>query len=287
MCALGAASWKKWFFTGKVIMERIMKFFRSLLMTATLSGVLFAGHHGNEGHHGNADVAEAEDNVNQQMRCVISADISAHGRSFGPKTAVPPALLAAIAGKRLVGLGEGTHGTAEIQNYHANIILALAKKGRVLVFLEDQFGAVAPVNQFVQGVGADADLVGLMQGLYGVHKTLEMENFFKAARKFNAKAQPGAKIEIYGVDDMVYAGPADVTPALQAFGTANNLDLDAQIAVCSAYTNDPSSYTPEMRAAFVGAAAKIQLAVSGVAPTVAGQVEAAVMANCLVRSTAH
>lgn len=231
----------------------------------------------------------AEKALNRRMRVQIRADIKAQGQAFSGPEVVPPAFLKAVEGKRLVGLGEGTHGTAEIQTLHGNIILALAQKGRVLVFLEDQFGSVAPINDFVQGVGTDADLIKEMGGLYGVHRTLEFENFFRKVRAFNASAPISARIEIYGVDDVIWPGPPDPTPALLNFSDANHLSLDAQLAICASYIRgnptieDPKSSTPEARTAFVIAAAHIRLAISGIASSVPGKVEAAVMANNLIR----
>jgi erythromycin esterase-like protein len=218
------------------------------------------------------------------MRAQIRADIKAHGQTFSGPEVVPPSLLKAIEGKRLVGLGEGTHGTSEVQTLLGNIILAMAKKGRVVVFMEDQFGSVAPINRFVQGTGEGDDLPKAMNGLYGVHKTREFEDFFRAVRTFNETAPAGAKIEIYGVDNVIWPGPADPTPLLKAFCAANDLKLDAELAVCAAYFQDPKSQTPATRAACVGAAAKIQLVVDGVAPAVSGQVEATVLANVLVKN---
>jgi len=225
-----------------------------------------------------------EEAVNPRMRAQIRADIKAHGQTFNGPQVVPPVLLKAIEGRRLVGLGEGTHGTSEVQTLLGNVILAMAKKGRVVVFLEDQFGSVAPINQFVQGIGDDTDLLKAMSGLYGVHKTLEFETFFRAVRTFNKSSSVGAKIEIYGVDNVIWPGPADPTPLLKLFCTANDLKLDAELAICAAYFQDPESQTPATRAASVGAAAKIRMVVDGVAPVVSGQIEATVMANVLVRN---
>lgn len=231
-----------------------------------------------------AVAAGKEEAVNRRMRAQIRADIKAHGQTFSGPQVVPPALLKAIEGRRLVGLGEGTHGTSEIQTLLGNIILAIAKKGRVVVFLEDQFGSVAPINRLVQGTGEDNDLPKAMNGLYGVHKTQEFEAFFRAVRTFNETASAGTKIEIYGVDNVIWPGPADPTPFLKSFCVANNLKLDAELATCAAYFQDPKTQTPENRAACVGAAARIRLVVDGAVPNVPGLVEAAVLANVLVRN---
>lgn len=231
-----------------------------------------------------AVAAGKEEAVNRRMRAQIRADIKAHGQTFSGPQVVPPALLKAIEGRRLVGLGEGTHGTSEIQTLLGNIILAMAKKGRVIVFLEDQFGSVAPINRFAQGIGEGDDLSNAMNGLYGVHKTQEFEGFFRAVRTFNETASAGAKIEIYGVDNVIWPGPADPTPLLKSFCAANDLKLDSELATCAAYFQGPKSQTPVTRAACVGAAAKIRLVVDGVSPAVSGQVEATVLANILVRN---
>lgn len=90
------------------------------------------------------------------MRTQIRADIKAHGQVFAGADVVPPAFLKAVEGKRLVGLGESSHGTSEIQIFYANAILAMAKKHPVLVFLEEPYGGVAKINQWVQGAGADS-----------------------------------------------------------------------------------------------------------------------------------
>ncbi len=231
-----------------------------------------------------AVAAGKEEAINRRMRAQIRADIKAHGQTFSGPEVVPPALLKAIEGKRLVSLGEGTHGTSEIQTLLGNIILAMARKGRVVVFLEDQFGSVAPINRFVQGIGEDGDLPKAMDGLYGVHKTHEFVDFFRAVRTFNQGTSVGTKIEIYGVDNVIWPGPADPTTLLKSFCAANDLKLDSELAVCAAYFQDPKTQTPASRAACVGAAANIRLVVDGVAPAVPGQVEAAVMANVLVRN---
>ena len=223
--------------------------------------------------------------VNRLTRVQVAKDIKAHAEPFHG-LAVPPALMKAIEGKRVIGLGEGTHGTSEIHTIEGNIILAMAKRGRVLVFLEDQFGSVAQLNQFIQGVGADADLPSKMKELFGVHNTQELGGFFRRAREFNSTAPAGARIEIYGVDTQLWPGPNDVTPALQKFNSANKLDLDAQIAICASYIRDPKTSSPAVRAAVTAAAAKIKVAIVGVNASVPDQVEAAVLANILVHFVA-
>lgn len=236
-----------------------------------------------------AVAGQPEDAVNAQMRVVLGFEILSKGQPFNGPQVVPSKLMTAIAGKRLVGLGEGSHGTGEVQEMIGKVILEMAKRGKIVLFMEEPTASVVAINDWVHGIGAESALPELMvKNLYVIRNTVEVESFLKAVRAFNASAAVDRKIDFFGVDPIMSGGyggmvsPSDVTIPLGAFNQANNLGLSVQLEACSRYLNDPEAYTPEGRAAAGAAAVAILVKVQGLGSGVPGQVEANVLANDLV-----
>jgi len=228
----------------------------------------------------------SQDLVNAMMRARIAKDIRKHGVRVGADAGVDP-ILEAIRGKRLIGLGESTHGTSEVDIMRGNLILAAAKREKVALFLEGQWCGVAPINGWIHVEGYDGELPGLMKNLFAVHDTAEFGDFLKAARAFNAKADAGNGIDLYGVDVQVYGKPADnPTPLLRAWLAARGLGLDAELAAASDWIDAYRNATPvtaTQRAQARAAISKIYAAVCGVDPSVGGWTGAMVSANNLDR----
>jgi len=221
------------------------------------------------------------------IRQRIADAIRVKGHPFDGPGSVPRALLDALRDKRLIGLGEGTHGTSELVTLRGNIILALAEREKVAVFMEDQAATFTPINQWIQGERAEGELPGLMSGLFGVTNTAEFGDFLKAARAFNAKHPQEHQIEIFGVDMQIDTGPAaNPIPALRTWLAAKGISIDAELAIAEKYVQDVqkrAECTPAQMAVDRGAIVKIYGAVVGADHALPGWVEAMVAANNLDR----
>ena len=116
---------------------------------------------------------------------------------------------AMVGSAKLVGMGEGTHGTSEFQ----------LQKHRFLRYLVEQKG----FTQFaVEGSGADAELINryvltgegdpvkLMSGMrFWITNTQEMLDLIKWVRQWNTTAAAAARVEFHGFDFQQPAGQLD------------------------------------------------------------------------------
>jgi|GEM_PF-4356049 len=233
-------------------------------------------------------VTPAEKAVNATIRRRIAADIRAKAtpmRSLDGDSLLP--ILAAVDGKKLVGLGEPTHGTSEATRLRGNLILAMAKKGRVRVFIEDQYLAVAPISEWIGGAGTDTELKDRLSYLsFTVNKKTEFVDFLRAARNWNATAGADHKIEIHGIDvSIVGPGPYNPAKKLGDFLTANGVAMAADLAAVNDCLENlwKENPTPARMVHMRSAAVKLAFAVSGTPATAPGRAEASVLANTLVR----
>lgn len=239
------------------------------------------------GSNGSNEREKAKDAIRRAIRLQIAKGIKAHGHSFEGPASIPQALMDSIQWKRLVGLGEGTHGTSELVTMRGNIILALAEKEKVVVFVEDQTATFAPINRWIHGDKDEADLPGLMSGLFGTTNIGEFGAFLKKVRGFNAQHPKGRDIEIYGVDMQISTSPAsNPLPALRSWLAGNGLALDAELAIADKYIQDTTAgveITSLQMAQIKGAIAKIFGAVEGADHALPGWAETKVAANNLER----
>ncbi len=101
---------------------------------------------------------------------------------------------------RLVGLGEGTHGTAEFNRFRFGLFRRLVlRHGFNHLLLEDMRWATEPLEDFIQGRGSD-DPKAVMAGLMWPWVTTDMADFLMWARSYNANRPEATRVHIGGVD---------------------------------------------------------------------------------------
>lgn len=101
---------------------------------------------------------------------------------------------------RLVGLGEATHGTKEVNEARAAIVLELAAQSRetVVFLLEDEFVRGSALDRYLRGQGGDA-VSGLKALRAGVWKNRELAALMERLRAINASAGT-PRVVFRGVD---------------------------------------------------------------------------------------
>lgn len=106
-----------------------------------------------------------------------------------------------LAGARLVGLGESTHGTREFSAFRFKLFQDLViKHGFTLFCLEDMRFAVDPMEDFIQGRGPE-DPRATMSDLMWPWATTDMADFLVWARTHNrGKADDVGRIHLVGID---------------------------------------------------------------------------------------
>lgn len=99
---------------------------------------------------------------------------------------------------RVIGLGEATHGTAELVSARATLTFELIRRAdvRLILFEFDAILATA-IDDYV--MGGDVDLGKAVAGLgFWITDTYELLRFFQDLRAYNATARN--KVHVWGVD---------------------------------------------------------------------------------------
>jgi erythromycin esterase-like protein len=132
---------------------------------------------------------------------------------------------------RLVALGEATHGTRQVNDARAAVVLELAAQSRgTLVFLlEDEFVRGSPLDRYLAGDGDDA-ATGLDALRAGVWKNRELAVLMERLRAINASV---------GVPRVVFRGvdmqdTQAIHEALAYSATALGADAGAELAALKA-----------------------------------------------------
>ena len=103
-----------------------------------------------------------------------------------------------VKGKRIVGIGEETHGTSEFTMLQWNLIRQLADLGFRDIALEVSADQVVALEAFLNGdptVSAEAAALP-----FGIRGTVETAKAFTGLREYNMKVAPEKKIRIWPVD---------------------------------------------------------------------------------------
>jgi len=118
----------------------------------------------------------------------------------------------------LVGLGEGSHGSAEFRfvRYELSKRLITTNGFRTL-FLEANYYDIEPINDFIQGRSASLDLFGMN---YWIYRTEAFSAFLNWLRAYNMDQDH--KVAIVGYDIMDYGNAVDI---LRAHPTTTNPTL--------------------------------------------------------------
>lgn len=107
-------------------------------------------------------------------------------------------LLSEVGGKTIIGLGEGTHGTAEFNEIRAAISKRLIEeKGFQYICFENNYGETFVFNNRIKHEKYTSNL--LKQHFIGIYQTKEMDNFFQWLTGYS-HMHPDRKVNISGID---------------------------------------------------------------------------------------
>jgi len=189
-----------------------------------------------------------------------------------------------LSAPRLVGIGEATHGTKEVVQFKASLILAMARKGRSVVFLEENLVATEPVNDWLLGMRPEASVQELLQAFIPIYQTQEFAAFLTQAKAYNLTAKDPEKIRIYGVDVQAYGGLWNPVPALRAILKAAGADAETDLAAANNFLENTDSPKLEGLAENRAVVERLRVAAAKLDPAAVGAVEARCYANALIRS---
>ncbi len=99
---------------------------------------------------------------------------------------------------KIVGLGEGTHGTREFTVLRSIITQMLAEQNAInTICIENPFGATTYLDSLLNA--GDTDINGLMQeALLSIYQTTEFKQFLEWVRAYNRKSEH--KLQLVGID---------------------------------------------------------------------------------------
>lgn len=107
-------------------------------------------------------------------------------------------------GKKIVALGEASHGNAEFQQFKLDVFKNLVENNGVRAFaLEGDFGGCEFVNRYIHGSDSTARKAAAAIG-FAIYRTQQMEDLFTWMREYNEKAAPGEDLVFYGFDMQRY-----------------------------------------------------------------------------------
>lgn len=161
---------------------------------------------------------------------------------------------AMVGNAKLVGLGEGTHGTSEFHlQKHRFIRYLVEQKGFTQVAIEGSGADAELINRYVlTGQGDPAKALSAVR--FWTANTQEMLDLIKWVRQWNTTAAPTAQVEFHGFDFQQPAGQMDSVEAYIArVDTANKAYVRSRF-VCF----DPhKSYGATYGAPIAGYAARL------------------------------
>jgi erythromycin esterase len=151
------------------------------------------------------------------------------GVTSGAVVPLDRAPLADAAGKRVVGIGEATHGNKEFVQARTLIIQRLVREhGFRTVALEADFGGTAVADDYVVKGQGTAEQAATALG-FDIYRTRETANLLRWIHDHNATAADADKVRLYGFDMQRYdrnkerllrylatVEPAQAAPAEQA-----------------------------------------------------------------------
>ncbi len=112
------------------------------------------------------------------------------------------AFLDGVASKQIIGLGEGTHGTAEFFNAKFRIFQYLVENYGARVFgIEADFGESVILNEAIQR-GATEEIAGLMRStmIFWTWRTEEVQALLEWMSEYNVGKSDEEKLQYFGID---------------------------------------------------------------------------------------
>lgn len=104
-----------------------------------------------------------------------------------------------LEGRRVIALGEATHGTREFFRWKHRLLRYLAERhGYTVLAMELPFATAARIDDYVHG--GDGDPYELVRGSYWFMDSEEIVALIVWMREHNATVEPGRQLELVGVD---------------------------------------------------------------------------------------
>lgn len=101
---------------------------------------------------------------------------------------------------KLVGVGEGSHGSKEYQELKGEVFKKLVEQGKARTFaIEGDFGGALTVNEYIHGGEGTAKDAAAAIG-FGIYQTKEMEAIIDWMREYNETAAEGEDLRFMGFD---------------------------------------------------------------------------------------
>lgn len=101
---------------------------------------------------------------------------------------------------KLVGVGEGSHGSKEYQELKGEVFKKLVEQGKARTFaIEGDFGGALTVNNYIHGGEGSAEDAANAIG-FGIYRTKEIEAIIEWMREYNQSAPDGADLRFMGFD---------------------------------------------------------------------------------------
>jgi erythromycin esterase len=125
-----------------------------------------------------------------------------------------------VKSKRIIALGEPSHGGKEFWVHRLNLALALAKNNKLrTIAIEMPYGDLIKLNNYISDPSASkrAAFADLQFSLW---RTDGVKDFFEGLRKYNLQQQQADRIKIIGIDLHPSENDEGVVQAL--FGGKNN-----------------------------------------------------------------
>ncbi len=102
--------------------------------------------------------------------------------------------------KKIIALGEASHGNKEFQRLKLDVFKILVERYGVRSFLiEGDYGGCEEVNKFIHGSEETAEQAAVKIG-FNIYKTDEIAELLEYMREYNSKAKEGDDIRFYGFD---------------------------------------------------------------------------------------
>lgn len=107
-----------------------------------------------------------------------------------------------LAGKRLIGMGESTHGTREFFRFRHRLLRFMVEELGLRVFAwEDNFSATVALDRYVRtGEGDPLDTLNFSTDIYFPWLTESVVEMIEWMREFNRGRDPDDKLRFYGFD---------------------------------------------------------------------------------------
>lgn len=129
----------------------------------------------------------------------LSTGDAANAEEFR-KYAAPVENLAIPGDKKIIALGEATHGNAEFQQLKLEVFKRLVEGCGVRAFaLEGDYGGCEQVNRYIHGGEGTAERAAAAIG-FAIYRTNEMAELISYLREYNKTASAGEDIRFYGFD---------------------------------------------------------------------------------------